>query len=82
MEIFKIKLTKIVKNRDWEVKHLFSSRKRKVCAYCGKEISDIVKNTSFTKRTNVGARVTYETYYTHGHEDSQCTTEMRKKLGL
>lgn len=82
MGIFKIKLTPIEKERDWEVKYLYSSRKPKICSTCGKPISLSDPNTSFTKITSKGAKKNFETHYTHGHQFHPCTSLMADKLGL
>jgi len=82
MGIFNIKLTPKVKDRDWEIKHLYSSRRPKVCEACGKPVGSSDPNTSFTKRTSVGAKTNYETVYTHGHDRHPCTIAIKEKLGL
>jgi hypothetical protein len=82
MGIFNIKLIPIEKARDWEYKYLSSSRIKKTCVVCKKEIPKTSQNTSFMKRTSRGSHTDYETYYTCGHSLSPCTIEMKERLNI
>lgn len=82
MGLFNIKITPKVKEREWEVKHLFTSRKLgKTCEVCLQAIPIHMPNTSFTKRVTTGAETKYQTFYTCGHKDNICTVTMANRLG-
>lgn len=82
MSLFKIKLQPIVKDRDWDIKTVNSSRKQKTCGICGKSIPLTVQSTTFTKRTNLGFKQTFETHYTCGTKNSPCSIHMANKLNI
>lgn len=82
MGIFNFKITPKVKDRDWEIKVLMSSRKDKNCAFCGRGIGRVETNVSFTKRTSIGANNMYDTHYTHGPKTHNCTIRFAEKLNI
>ena len=85
MEIFKIKLTPRVKERDWEVRHITSNRISKKCEICGGTMDIRHSSTSFTKRTTKGNKTKYETHHCCIHlpgSVDQCTTKLAEKLGI
>lgn len=82
MGLFNFKITPRVKDRDWEVRVLYSSRKRKRCETCKKEIPLTSINTSFTKRKTTATYTDYTTYYTHGGKDNKCIIALAKKLNV
>jgi beta-glucanase (GH16 family) len=82
MSIFNIKLTPKVVERDWQINYTHSSRKKKTCEVCKKEMSLTEKATTFLKRDSVGVRTAYDSKYTCGHKESPCTQEFARRLQM
>lgn len=82
MSIFKINLKPVIKDRDWEISYVQSSRKKKVCESCGKEISSVQHTTTFTKRISKGVNTDFISKYTHGWKGDQCTDKLAHDLNI
>lgn len=82
MSIFKINLKPVIKDRDWEIHYVQSSRKDKVCGGCGKSISKTERTTTFTKRVSKGSNTDYTSKYTHGWKGDKCTDKLALELNV
>lgn len=83
MELFKIKLVPVVKERDWEVRAIKNNRKEKKCEICGHVMEIGHSSTTFTKRTSKGAKTEYETHHTCADNQSySCVKAMSDKLRI
>lgn len=81
MELFKIKLIPVVKDRNWEIRHIRSGRKEKTCAACNKTIKAGDPSITFVKRTSKGAKTSYDTRHTCA-DNMTCREKIMNEVGL
>lgn len=78
---FTLTLKEDLKIRDWEVNYVHAGRKEKVCNSCGIKIGVGASATTFVKRiTTIRGDHSYETKYTCGGKNSNCTKETARRL--
>ena len=65
MSIFKIKISPIIKERDWEIKKVKAGRKEKNCTGCGRMIQIGDPGITFVKRRSTADKQSYHTQYAH-----------------
>lgn len=83
MSIFKINLTPIVKEKEWDVKYIGSGRVKKTCNICKRDIKIGESSTTFTKITVIGARREFRSYHTCPvNSKSKCTQEQANQLNV
>jgi hypothetical protein len=82
MGIFKIKLQPIRKEREYRVQYVSAGRKEKECCVCGKKIDKGRSATTFLKRISEGFRTQYNSFYTCGFKESECTQKKAKELNV
>jgi hypothetical protein len=83
MSIFKINITPIKKEKEWDVKYIRVGRVKKVCDICKTEISRGQPSTTFTKITSVGARREFRSYHTCSlGSEKTCTQEKAEQLDV
>ena len=68
MEEFKlkyklVKIFKVIKDRDWEIRKIGATRKEKVCTHCGAKIPIGNISIDFTKRTTTNRDTIYDVRY-------------------
>ena len=82
MSIFKIKLTPVLKEREWEVRNIGAGRKKKTCAVCGTDISIGSPATTFTKRDQSGLKKTFKTIDTCRSYLTKCAERQADILNI
>ncbi len=76
---FNIKLTPIIKTKEWEYRRIQSGRTKKVCAFCERGIAIGQSSITFTKIEITGSHKKFDTR--HGHF-GLCSSHIALKLGF
>jgi hypothetical protein len=82
MSLFKINLTPLIKERDYEIKYIRSGRTTKTCSMCNQEIKVKDAATTFLKRVTKGPNTEYKSIYTCGNKNTACTINQARILNV
>ncbi len=82
MSLFKINLTPIIREREYEVQYVMSGRKEKTCSVCGKHIPVGKPAVTFLKRESKGFKTQYNPLYTCGLRQSPCAQRKAQELNV
>lgn len=63
MSFFKIKITPVIKQYDWQITQVNAGRKQKTCEICNKTIKIGMPAWTFLKKNRVGNNVSYNPRY-------------------